>query len=90
MRRVLLLIAILMLSACARQPEAMLPMAWARADGQPVNPPLLDIDSLSCKDEMQKPDGETSDKVDNGRHSQAMVDNFISCMGAQGYVQIKS
>jgi hypothetical protein len=82
--RVLLLISILMLGACARQPEeALLPMSWARADRQPVNSALLDIDLIGCKDEMQGPDGATRGKAD-------MVDDFVSCMREHGYVQIKS
>ena len=85
--RVVLLLSILMLGACARQ---TLPTAWARADGQPVNSALLDIDSLDCKDEMQRPDGAARSKADTSNYSRAMVDNFISCMREHGYVQIKS
>ncbi len=86
--RVLLLISILTLGACAKQPT--LPTAWARADGQPVNSGLLDIDSLNCKDEMQRPDGAARDKADKRGYSRAMVDDFVSCMREHGYVQIKS
>jgi hypothetical protein len=82
--RSLLLISILMLGACAG-PGATLPTAWARADGQPVNSDLLDIDHLDCKDEMA-----ANGKSDNGGYSQAMVDDFVSCMREHGYVQIKS
>ena len=85
--RVLLLISILMLGACARQ---TLPTAWARADGQPINSALLDIDSLDCRDQVQNPDGAARSKADKGDYSRAMVDNFISCMREHGYVQIKS
>jgi hypothetical protein len=82
--RLLLLISILMLGACAT-PGATLPTAWARADGRPVNSGLLDIDTLDCKDEIT-----TSGKVDKGGYSQAMVDDFVSCMRDHGYLQIKS
>jgi len=87
--RVLILISILMLGACAG-PAATLPTAWARADGQPVNSALLDIDSLDCKDGAQKPDGAISSKADKADHSRAVVDDFVGCMSARGYVQIKS
>lgn len=92
--RVLLFISILMLGACARQPEATLPTAWTRADGRPMNSALLDIDSIRCRDDMQSPVGAAHDRADgradkNG-YSRAMVDDFISCMRARGYVQIKS
>jgi hypothetical protein len=88
--RVLLLISILMLSACAGQPGATLPTAWARTDGQPVNSALLDIDRLDCKDGIQKPDGAVSSKADKADDSRAMVDDFVGCMRHRGYVQIKS
>jgi hypothetical protein len=88
--RVLLLISILMLGACTGPPGATLPTAWARADGQPVNAGLLDIDSLDCKDGIQKPDGAVGSKANKGGDSRAMVDDFVSCMSARGYVQIKS
>ena len=88
--RVLLLISILMLGACAGPPGATLPTAWARADGQPVNAGLLDIDSLDCKDGIQKPDGAASGNANKGGDSRAMVDDFVSCMRERGYVQIKS
>jgi chromosome segregation protein len=61
--RALLLVLILTLGACARQ-SVTLPTAWARADGRPVNSALLDIDSLDCKDEMQKPDGAVRGNTD--------------------------
>ena len=86
--RVLLLVSILMLGACAR--EAKLPTAWARADGRPVNSALLDLDSLDCKDEAQKPDAAASGNAAKGGKSQAMVDSFVSCMRERGYVQTKS
>ncbi|HYA05234.1 MAG TPA: hypothetical protein VEF90_05035 [Xanthobacteraceae bacterium] len=85
--RVLLLISILTLGACAR--EMKLPTAWARADGRPISSGLLDIDSLDCKDEAQKTDGVTGGNAEKGGKSQAMVDNFVSCMRERGYVQIK-
>lgn len=88
--RVLLLISILMLGACTGPPGATLPTAWARADGQPVNSGLLDIDNLDCKDDIQKPDGAISSKADKAGDSRIMVDDFVSCMRARGYVQIKS
>jgi hypothetical protein len=88
--RVLLLMSILMLGACARQPGAILPTAWARADGQPVSSALLDIDSLDCRDGIQKPDGAASSKASKGDDSRAMVDDFVGCMRERGYVQIKS
>lgn len=83
--RVLLLASILTLGACTRQPP--LPTAWARADGQPVNSALLDIDSLDCKDDAQKPGGTTRGDSANGR---AMVEDFVSCMRERGYVQTRS
>ncbi len=83
--RFLLLISILMLGACAERGKP-LPTAWIRTDGRPANSGLLDIDSLDCKDELA-----ASGKVDDGgSYSQAMVDNFVSCMREHGYVQIKS
>ena len=87
--RALLLILILTLGACARQ-SATLPTAWARADGQPVNSALLDIDSLDCKDEMQKPTGAVRSNTDKAADNRALVDDFVSCMRGRGYVQIKS
>lgn len=87
--RLLLLISILMLGGCATR-QATLPTAWARADGQPVNSGLLDIDRLDCKDEAQKSDGAASGNADKGGKSQAVVDNFVNCMRERGYVQIKS
>jgi hypothetical protein len=70
--RALLLILILMLGACAK--EAKLPTAWSRADGHPINSGLLDIDSLDCKDETQKPDGAASGNAEKSGKSHAMVD----------------
>ncbi len=88
--RLSLFVAILLLGACARQPEAALPTAWTRADGRPMNSALLDIDSISCRDDMQTADGTAHDSVDKKGYSRAMVDDFISCMRARGYVQVKS
>jgi hypothetical protein len=88
--RVLLVISILMLGACTREPAATLPTAWARADGQPVNSGLLDIDSLDCKDGIQKPEGAAGSKANKADNSRAMVDDFVGCMRERGYVQIKS
>ena len=88
--RVFLLISILTLGACAGPPGATLPTAWARADGQPVNSGLLDIDSLDCKDGIQKPDGAAGGKANKVSDSRAMVDDFVGCMRGRGYVQIKS
>lgn len=88
--RVLFLISILTLTACARQPEATLPTAWARADGQPVVPGLLDIASLDCKDDMQSGDAAVRGNADKGSYSRIMVDHFVSCMRGHGYVQSKS
>ena len=88
--RVFLLISVLMLGACAEQPAATLPTAWARADGQPVNSGLLDIDDLDCKDGMQRPEEATHGKSDKDADSRAMADDFVSCMRERGYVQIKS
>jgi hypothetical protein len=82
--RFFLLISVLMLGACAAR-GSPLPTAWIRADGQPTNSGLLDIDSLDCKDEIT-----ASGKVDGDHYSQAMVDNFVGCMREHGYVQIKS
>jgi hypothetical protein len=88
--RVLLFISILILGACARQPEAVLPTAWARADGQRMSSALLDIDSMSCRDDMQSPDGAAHGQAGKNGYSRAMVEDFISCMRSHGYVQIKS
>jgi hypothetical protein len=88
--RVLLLISILTLGACTGPPAATLPTAWARADGRPVNSGLLDIDTLDCKDGIQKPEGTVSSKADKAGDSRTMVDDFVSCMRTRGYVQIKS
>jgi hypothetical protein len=81
---------ILVLGACAKQPEAALPAAWARADGRPVNSGLLDIDSLNCRDQMQSPGGAARDSADKNGYSRAMVDDFVGCMRAHGYMQVKS
>ena len=88
--RVLLILLVLMLSACTRQPGATLPTAWARADGRPASSALLDIDSLDCRDGIQKPDGAPGDNANNGGDSRAIVDDFVGCMREHGYVQIKS
>jgi hypothetical protein len=79
-----------MLGACAGPQGATLPTAWARADGQPVNAALLDIDNLDCKDSIRKPDGAVSSTADKSSDSRATVDDFVSCMRHRGYVQIKS
>jgi hypothetical protein len=86
--RVLLLVSALMLGACAKQPT--LPTAWARADGQPVVSGLVDIATLDCKDEVQKPDEAALGNADKPTSSRPMVDHFVSCMREHGYVQIKS
>jgi hypothetical protein len=85
--RVFFLIPILLLGACAREPE--LPKAWARADGRPVVSGLLDIATLDCKDEALKPneDGDNPGKSGDGR---GVVSHYVSCMREHGYVQIKS
>lgn len=88
--RVFFLISISMLGACTSTKQPTLPTAWARADGLLVSPALLDIDGLNCKDEIQKPDGAPRSKADKGADSQAVVDDFASCMREHGYVQIKS
>jgi hypothetical protein len=85
--RVLLLISVLMLGACAREPE--LPKAWARADGRPVVSGLLDIATLDCKDEVRKPD-EDDDNPGKSGGSRTVVSHYVSCMREHGYVQIKS
>jgi hypothetical protein len=82
--RALLLISILMLGACTRQPDATLPSAWARTDGQPVNSGLLEIAGLDCRDEMQSADGASRGPVDK------VVGDFVSCMREHGYVASKS
>jgi hypothetical protein len=87
--RALLLVLILTLGACARQ-SVTLPTAWVRADGRPVNSGLLDIDTLDCKDEMQKPDGAVRGNTDKAADDRALVDDFVSCMRVHGYVPIKS
>jgi len=78
MRVPLFLVSVLMLGACAREPE--LPKAWARADGRPVVSGLLDIATLDCKDEIRKPE-EPGGNPD---------DHYVSCMREHGYVQLKS
>ena len=88
--RLLLLIAVLMLGACSSEPKATLPTAWARANGQPVDSGLLDIDKLDCRDEIQKPDTAAAGKANKGDTGRAMVDDFVSCMRQRGYVQIKN
>jgi len=88
--RVLLLISILMLGACAGQSGTPLPTSWVRADRQPVNSGLLDIDTIGCRDELLAPDSAARGKADKGDYSQAMVDDFTSCMRQHGYVQMKS
>ena len=85
--RVLLLISVLMLGACAQEPE--LPKAWARADGRPVVSGLLDIATLDCKDEIRKPD-ETGGNPDKGSDGRTAVDHYVGCMREHGYVQIRS
>lgn len=86
MTRLLLLISMLMLGACASPGVVTLPTAWGRADGQPTNSELLNIDTLDCRDKTQSLDGTASGKVDKS----AVVDDFVSCMRDHGYVQIKS
>jgi hypothetical protein len=88
--RVLLLVSVLALGACARQSEVTLPTAWARTDGQPVNSTLLEIDSLDCRDEMQKPDDGARAKADKADDSRVKVDEYVGCMREHGYVQAKS
>jgi len=85
--RALLLVSVLMLGACAREPE--LPKAWARADGRPVVSGLLDIATLDCRDEMQKPD-EAAGDPDKSSDSRGPVAHYVSCMREHGYVQLKS
>lgn len=88
--RVFFLISVLMLGACGMQPpRETLPTTWARADGQPINSGLLDIDSIACRDDMQSPDGASPNKLDKDSYSRAMVDDFVSCMREHGYVQFK-
>jgi hypothetical protein len=83
------LITILLLGACAEQHEATLPTKWARADGQPPNSGLMDIDTLTCKERMQTPDKAVRGKTDKDAYIQAMVDDFLKCMREHGYVQVK-
>ena len=85
--RVLLLVSVLMLGACAGQPE--LPTSWARADGRPVVSGLLDNATLDCKDELRKPDGADGDP-DKGGDNRTAADHYVSCMREHGYVQIRS
>jgi hypothetical protein len=84
--RALVLASALMLGACVQEPE--LPKAWARADGRPVVSALLDIATLDCKDEMQKPDGASD--PDKGADRRGPVDHYVGCMREHGYVQLKS
>jgi hypothetical protein len=88
--RVHLLISALILGACAGQSRTPLPKSWVRADRQPVNSGLLDIDTIGCRDEMLTPDSAARGRADKGDYSQAMVDDFVSCMKQHGYLQIKS
>lgn len=83
--RLFLLISIAMLGACAG-PGVTVPTAWTRADGQPVNSDLMNIDILDCKDETQDLYKTTSGKADKS----AVVGDFVSCMRDHGYVQSKS
>lgn len=83
--RWLLLISILTLGACAGR-GVSLPTAWIRADGQPTNSALLNIDILDCKDETQDVNETGHGKVDKS----AVVDDFVGCMRDHGYVQTKS
>jgi hypothetical protein len=85
--RAFLLASVLMLGACAGEPE--LPKAWARTDGRPVVSALLDIATLDCKDEIQKPDG-AGGNPDKSGDSRGAVDHYVGCMREHGYVQIKS
>ena len=85
-----LLILVLMLGACAGRSGTPLPTTWVRADGQPINSGLLDIDTIGCRDEILTSDSAARGKADKGDYSQAMVDGFVSCMRQHGYVQIKS
>lgn len=84
--RWLLLISILTLGACADERDVNLPTAWVRADRQPTDSALLNIDILDCKDETQDLNRETVGKVDKS----AVVRDFTSCMRDRGYVQTKS
>ena len=59
------------------------------ADGRPLVSGLLDIATLDCKDEVQKPD-EAGDNPDKGGSSRAVVNHYVGCMREHGYVQIKS
>ena len=79
-----------MLGGCAAQTEATLPTSWLRADGKPVNSGLLDIDSLTCKDETMSVAALGHGKPDTDSYSKAMVEDFVSCMRGRGYVQVKS
>ncbi len=88
--RMLLLVSTLALGACTGQATFPLPTAWTRVEGQAVNSELLDIDSLDCRDEIQRTDGADNGKLEKGGYSRAMVDDFVSCMRDHGYVQIKS
>jgi hypothetical protein len=85
--RVLLLISVLMLGACAQEPE--LPKEWARADGRPVVSGLLDIATLDCKDEVRKPDDAVG-SPDKGGDGRGVVAHYVSCMREHGYIQLKS
>jgi hypothetical protein len=92
--RLLLLVPVLLLGACAQEPK--LPKAWARADGRPVVSGLLDIATLDCKDEVKKPAedsdnlGETTGSLGKSGNGRDVVENYVSCMRGHGYVQIKS
>ena len=39
---------------------------------------------------MLTPDSAARGRADKGDYSQAMVDDFVSCMKQHGYLQIKS
>jgi hypothetical protein len=85
--RLLLLVSVLILGACAQEPKV--PTAWARADGRPVVSGLLDIATTDCKDEVRKPD-ETGGDPDKPSDKRGPVDHYVSCMREHGYVQLKS
>jgi len=84
--RLLVLVSIVLLCGCADQRAVTLPSAWIRANGQPTDAQLLNIDTMDCRDQTQDADGTASGKVDKN----AVVGDFVTCMHAHGYVQIKS
>jgi hypothetical protein len=77
MKRALVVLALLTLASCVRDPTAWeAPRAWTRRDGVAIVPDKLQADMLACKDEVEhrglSDQGETI---------------FNGCMGEKGYLR---